>query len=313
MPPKPKLIVILGPTASGKSDLAVKIARRFNGEVVSADSRQVYRGLDIGSGKITKNEMRGIPHHLLDVANPARQFSVSEYQRLAKRVITDIIKRGKLPIICGGTGYYIQSIVDNIVFPIVPPNEALHKKLSFKKIDELFTILTKLDPRRAGEIDAKNPARLIRAIEIATALGSVPPAQINPPYYDILQIGITFPLKTLEEKIKHRLEKRLRKRMIAEAKRLHQKGLSWKRMHSLGLDYGALADYLTGAISRVEMKNRIVLESIQYAKRQMTWFKRDKKIIWITHTQRNISPQNFLFHATSETVKKFLNNYTIPH
>lgn len=305
MSPLPKIIVILGPTASGKSDLAVEIARHFNGEVISADSRQVYRGLDIGSCKITKNEMRGVPHHLLDVANPARQFSVSEYQRLGKRAIANIIKRGKLPVICGGTGFYIQSIVDNIVFPRVPPNQTLRKKLSLKNTNELFKILAKLDPRRARKIDEKNPARLIRAIEIATALGSVPHLETKHPSYDILQIGITFPLKILEERIRIRLEKRLRKGMVAEAKRLHQKGLSWKRMRSLGLDYRALADFLTGAISRDELKNRIVSESIQYAKRQIVWFKRDKRIVWLTQEQQNKS-QDFLNRVTSKIIKKFL-------
>lgn len=304
--PLPKIIVILGPTASGKSDLAVEIAGRFNGEVISADSRQVYRGLDIGSGKITKNEMRSIPHHLLDVANPARQFSVSEYQRLAKRVIEDIVKRDKLPIVCGGTGYYIQSIVENIVYPVVPHNKTLREKLSLKNTLGLFLILTKLDSRRAREIDAKNRARLIRAIEIATALGSVPHLEVEPPSYDILQIGITFPLKILKEKIETRLEKRLRKGMIIEAKRLHQKGLSWKRMLSLGLDYRALADFLTGIISRAEMKNRIVLESMHYIKRQMTWFKRDKRIVWFVPKQQNMNSQSFFNNTMSKTIKKFL-------
>lgn len=306
MSPTPKIIVVLGPTASGKSALAVEIARRFNGEVISADSRQIYRGLDVGSCKITKHEMRGIPHHLLDVASPARQFSVSEYQRLAERAIAEVIKRGKLPIICGGTGFYIQSIVDNIVLPHVPPNQILRKELSFKNTSDLFKILSKLDPHRAQEIDAKNPARLIRAIEIATALGSVPHVEIQPPHYDILQMGIAFPLKPLEKRIRTRLEKRLRKGMIAEAKRLHQKGLSWRRMRSLGLDYRALADFLTGAISRTEMKDRIVLESIQYAKRQMTWFKRDKRIVWIIPEQQTMNSQNLFNNTLSKTIERFL-------
>lgn len=303
---KPKIIVILGPTASGKSDCAVEIARRFNGEIVSADSRQVYRGLDIGSCKITKKEMRGIPHHLLGVANPRQRFSVSEYQKLANRVIKDIVRRGKLPIICGGTGYYIQSIVENIVYPVVPPNETLRKKLSSKNTDELFVMLSELDSRRARAIDAKNKARLIRAIEIATTLGYVPHLETKRPSWDILQIGITFPLKILEERIKIRLEKRLRKGMIAEAKRLHQQGLSWKRMRALGLDYGALADFLTGIISREKMKSRIVLESVQYAKRQMTWFKRNKKIIWLTPQKQAVQPRDLLNLKTAKAIERFL-------
>lgn len=282
----PKLIIILGPTATGKSDLAVEIARQHNGEVVSADSRQVYRGLDIGSGKITKREMRGIPHYLLDVADPKRQFSVAQYQRLASRAISDIIKRGKTPIVCGGTGFYIQAIIENTILPEVPPNPTLRKELAHKTTEELFTLLTTLDPARAQTIDARNPVRLLRAIEIASALGHVPRPATTPSPYNILQIGLTLPHDALREKIHIRLTKRLRQGMVAEGKRLHKDGLSWKRMRELGLEYRALADLLTETITREEMKQRIVTESFQYAKRQMTWFKRDKKIKWYAPTQQ---------------------------
>lgn len=282
---KPKLIVILGPTATGKSDLAVEIARQCNGEIVSADSRQVYRGLDIGAGKITKREMRGIPHHLLDVANPKRQFSVAQYQRLALRATSDIIKRGKTPILCGGTGLYIQSIVENTVLPSVPPNPALRKKLSQKNTAELFEILTTLDPERAQNIDAQNPVRLIRAIEIATLLGRVPKPSTVPSPCNVLQIGLTLPPDILREKIRVRLQKRLKQGMIAEGKHLHKDGLSWRRMRELGLEYRALADFLTHTTTREYMSENILKESYQYAKRQMTWFKRDTTIEWFKPTQ----------------------------
>jgi tRNA dimethylallyltransferase len=144
-----KVVVILGPTATGKSDLAVKLAQKYNGEVISADSRQVYTGLDLGTGKITKKEMLGVPHHMLDVVSPKKVFTVSEWKEQAEKIIIDIISRGKLPIICGGTGLYIQSIVDNVVFPEVPPNLPLRKKLEKKSKLELIEILKKLDPRRA--------------------------------------------------------------------------------------------------------------------------------------------------------------------
>lgn len=293
----PKLIVILGPTASGKSELAVEIARRFNGEVVSADSRQVYSGLDIGSGKITKREMRGVPHHLLDVANPKRQFSVAQYQRLAKTSIADIAMRGKTPIICGGTGFYIQSIIDGIILPEVPPNDTLRKKLFQKNTPELFAILKKLDSRRARDIDAKNPARLIRAIEIAHALGRVPKLKTRAPYHDVLQIGITLPPDILREKIITRLTTRLRRGMIAEARHLHEKGLSWKRMKELGLEYRALADFLSKTMTRAEIEERIITESTHYAKRQMTWFRRDSRVKWFIPTEKS---------KIFETVEKFL-------
>ena len=283
---KTKMIVIVGPTASGKSDLAVEIARIFNGEVVSADSRQVYRGLDIGSGKITKREMRRVPHHLLDVANPTRQFSVVQYRHLALRAIADIAKRRKIPILCGGTGFYIQSIISGIVIPEVPPDEKLRKKLATKNTDELFAILEKLDPRRASEIDAKNPVRLVRAIEIATTLGFVPHLATKPPSYDVLQIGIKVDRDTLREKIALRLAARMKKGMLAEGRRLHTEGLSWKRMRALGLEYRALADLLTGTVTRAEMEQKLATEIGQYSKRQMSWFKRDKTIKWFAPTSQ---------------------------
>ena len=169
-----KIIVIVGPTSSGKSDLAVIIAKKFKGEIVSADSRQVYKGMDIGTGKITKKEMRGIPHHLIDVASPRQKYSVAKYKREAEKAIRDITNRGNIPIVCGGTGFYIQSIVDDIVFPEVKSNSNLRKKLSKLSPEELFLELKKIDENRAQKIDPHNPHRLIRAIEIATELGSVP-------------------------------------------------------------------------------------------------------------------------------------------
>ena len=165
----PKVLVICGQTATGKSDLAVMLAKKINGEVISADSRQVYKGLNIGSGKITKKEMCGIPHYLLDVVHPKQIFSIAEYQTIAQQKIQEIIARGKTPIICGGTGFYIDAITKGIVLPEVAPNTVLRKKLENKTTKELVYILTKLDPARAKTVDIQNNVRLIRAIEIATA------------------------------------------------------------------------------------------------------------------------------------------------
>ncbi len=281
-----KIIVVLGPTASGKSDLAVEIARLVNGEVISADSRQVYRGLDIGSGKITKHEMRGIPHHLLDVANPKRQFSVAQYNSLATRAIKDILKRGKVPIICGGTGFYIDTLIGTTTIPEVPPNQELRKKLARKSLEALFKMLQKLDPRRAKDIDCKNPVRLIRAIEIVKAIGSVPLLETKPSLYNVLSIGISIDHDTLREKISSRLTKRIKKGMLAEGRRLHAEGLSWKRMRALGLEYRAIADLLTDTITREEMIEKLTTEICQYAKRQMKWFQRDKTITWFALTEQ---------------------------
>lgn len=282
---KPKILVILGPTAVGKSDLAVEIARQYNGEVISADSRQVYTGLDIGTGKITKKEMRSVPHHLLDVMNPKKVFSVELWKQHTEKAIEDILSRGKLPIICGGTGFYIQSIVDNITLPDVPANPNLRKELSLKSTDELFLMLKKLDPKRAKNIDSKNPVRLIRAIEIATTLGSVPKAKKVKSQYEFIQIGLTLPSEILHERIHTRMLSRMKKGMIAEAKKLHTGGLSYKRMEALGLEYRYLALYLQKKISKKELMEQIELGNIQYARRQMQWFKRDAKIKWFEPTQ----------------------------
>jgi tRNA dimethylallyltransferase len=309
---KPKIIVILGPTATGKSDLAVQIAtsfafssahgyggtkkasagrRKINFEIISADSRQVYTGLDIGTGKITKREMQGVPHHLLDIVNPKKVFSVSDWQKLASEKIGKIIARGHTPIIVGGTGFYIQSIVDGIILPEVPPNPTLRKKLEKKSVTELFALLKKLDPKRAKTIDGKNPVRLIRAIEIATTLGTVPKITKQKSTYDFIQIGLTADPEILKQRIHTRLLKRLKQGMITEAQNLHAKGLSYTRMRSLGLEYRALADFLEHLpshkatarqrkINKQELIEQLDREIYQYAKRQTQWFKRDKKIKW---------------------------------
>ena len=276
------ILVILGPTASGKSDLAVALAKKYNGEVISADSRQVYKGLDIGSGKITKTEMKGVPHHLLDVARLSTTFSVSNFQKKAKKAIAEIKSRGKLPIICGGTGFYIQSIVDNTIFPEVKPNKKLRAELATYSTDKLFKTLQKLDPDRAKTIEKQNPVRLIRAIEIAKALGKVPPPQINTDTENFIQIGLKISPEKLQENIVKRLDKRLKKGMLKEAEKLHKDGLSWKRMEALGLEYRNMALFLQNKISKEEMTEKIKNESWQYAKRQMTWFKRDPRIKWAT-------------------------------
>ena len=280
------ILVILGPTATGKSKLAVRIANKYEGEVISADSRQVYTGLDIGTGKITKSEMRGIPHHMLDVVSPKKVFSVADWKKQAEKIIAQIISRGKLPIICGGTGFYIQSIVDNIVLPEVPPNFKLRKKLQNKTATELFKILQKLDPERAKTIEPKNPVRLIRAIEIAKTLGKVPPMSRTvldiKNDFEFLQIGLKLPDHELKRKIRIRLFARIREGMVEEAKKLHRHGLSWKRMRELGLEYRYLSYLIQKKITKEEFVQKLQTEIWRYAKRQMTWFKRDKRIKWFS-------------------------------
>lgn len=277
---KPKVIVILGPTASGKSDLAVALAKKYNGEVISADSRQVYKGLDIGTGKITEKEMRGIPHHLLDIVNPNRIFTVNTYTKKGRRIIKDILKRKKVPIICGGTGLYIDSLLGTISWPEVKPNIKLRKELEKKSAKELYEILTTLDSKRAASIDAKNPVRLIRAIEIATALGSVPEQTKVESPYNILFIGLKPIESKLKKKIHTRLLKRMKVGMMNEIRELQKHGLTWKRMESLGLEYRYGSRHLRGIIPIELMLAQLEKEIWNYSKRQMTWFKRNDLIHW---------------------------------
>jgi len=279
---KPLIIAVVGPTSSGKSDIAVLLAKKFGGEVISADSRQVYRGLNIGTGKITKKEMLGVPHHLLDVASPASRFTASMYQKKASRVAEQIIKRGRIPIVCGGTGFYIDAFLKGISLPEVAPNRALRRALEKKSVQELFEILRALDPRRAKNIDRKNPRRLVRAIEIATALGHVPPIKHTPVVLaPILTIGIVITDKQLKKNIHVRLLKRIKSGMVSEAKQLHKNGLSWKRFDELGLEYRFLARYLQKKITKQEMLTQLETAINQYAKRQKQWFKRDTSIILV--------------------------------
>lgn len=278
---KNKMIVILGPTASGKSELAVKLAKKFNGEIISADSRQVYKGMDIGTGKVTKKEMEDIPHHLLDVASPKRKFTVVQYRKLALKAIEKIFKKGKIPIICGGSGFYIQALIDGLTIPPVPPDWKLRKKLEKKPIEKLYKILKKLDPERAKSIDRKNKRRIIRAIEIAKKLKKIPPLKKEPLPYRVLILGIKREKEELKKLIRKRLLKRLRRGMVAEVKRLKKLGISWKRLEEFGLEYRWVARYLQGKISKKEMIEKLQKEIEDYARRQMVWFKKDQRIIWI--------------------------------
>jgi len=281
---KQKVLVIVGPTSSGKSALAVALARKFNGEVISADSRQVYRGLDIGTGKITKREMKGIPHHLLDVASPKKTFSADDYMKLARKKIVDISSRGKLPIVAGGTGFYIDTLVGRVALPNVPPNPKLRAQLDKKSAAQLFAMLKKRDPRRAKLMNTpserNNKVRLIRALEISYALGRVPMFDLRSRTYDALWMGIAPPIDKLEKKITIRLFARIGRSMITEAKRLHKAGLSYKRMEELGLEYRALASLLQGRITQEQMIEELNHAIRRYAKRQIVYWKRNKDIVW---------------------------------
>lgn len=299
-----KIIAIVGPTAAGKSDLAIAIARRYGGEIVSADSRQVYRGLDIGSGKITKREQRLARHHLLDVASPKREYNISHFLRDANRTIADIESREKLPIICGGTHFWVQALLEGTPLPPVPPDPKLRKRLEALSAQALFTRLKRLDPRRAAAVYPTNKVRLIRALEICkavTVVPSLPKSKICNQKSSLI-IALIPDTETLRANIATRLKKRLRRGMLAEVRRLHVSGISWKRLGSFGLEYRACAQYLRDLIGRDEMETRLFFEIWHFAKRQLSWIRR-----WERSGQRIIRCANLktaLSVADSFLVKK---------
>ena len=273
---------IVGPTASGKTSLAVALALQYQGEVVSADSRQIYRGLDVGTEKVTVEEMQGVPHHCIDIASPRRAFSVEQWKRRAERAVRGIVRRGNLPIVAGGTGQYLDALVYNQSFPAVPPNSTLRTRLARRSTTELYAQLQKLDPERARTVDKFNPRRLIRAIEIADALGSVPKLQRTEAVYTTLWIGLNPGIEQLTERINARLDDTLTQGLVQETQMLRDMHLSWNRIDELGLEYRSAAAYLRGKLSAVDMRTRMQLDLRQYAKRQLRWFKRNKEIHWYT-------------------------------
>ena len=284
---KPKIIVILGQTATGKSDFAVEVAKKINGEIISADSRQVYKGMDLGTGKVTKKEMGGIPHFMLDVISPKNKtFSASQFQKMANKKIKEILDKKNIPIVCGGTGYYIDSLINSLPFPEVLPNKKLRRELETKDATELFGILKKIDKNRAKNIDHKNRIRLIRAIEIAQELGEVPKLKKTKKEFETIKIGLAFPDNELKRRIYERLIKRIKKGMIKEVEKLHESGVSWKKLESFGLEYRYVSFYLQKKMTKEEMIEKLFSAIWHFAKRQKTWWKKDKEIIWINPSKK---------------------------
>ena len=282
---KPKVIAIVGPTASGKSALGIFLAQKINGEIISADSRQVYKGLDIGTGKVTKKEMAGVPHHLLDVASPKKVFTADDFVKLGEKATQLILQKNKVPIIVGGTGLYVDALLGRMSIPSVPPNPKLRTQLEKKTPATLLKMLQRLDPKRARNIEQQNPRRLVRAIEIAKAIGKTPPKKVVEKY-DVLWLGISPAEATLKKNINTRLLSRMKAGMLSEAKRLHKEGLSYKRMDQLGLEYRSLAKLLQKKVTEKEMLVELEQAIQKYAKRQMRWFKRNQEIHWIKNPGR---------------------------
>lgn len=277
----PRIIAIVGTNASGKSGLGIELASRYGGEVVSADSRQVFRGLDLGSGKVAPEEMRGVPHHLIDVCEPNDFFSMADFQKLAYEAIDDILQRGKLPFLVGGTGLYVASVLDGYQISDKMPDLTYRAELEKLTTPELYRMLKQALPDM--EIDAKNRNRVMRVLEKLHDGDDVVPT--NHPRYRPLKLGVTWDRDTLRDRIDERLERRLNAGMIEEVQRLLDAGASVEFMYKLGLEYRFITQYLTGEIaSREEMLSLLATAIKQFAKRQMTWFRRDADIHWLDMT-----------------------------
>ena len=295
-----KLLIVCGPTATGKTALALSLAKKFKGELISADSKQVYKGLDIGTGKDISTqakrkgyyEFQGIKIWGYDLVGPKENFSVSRYIQFARKVVKEIVKREKLPIIVGGTGLYIKAIVDGIPTAKIPQSPALRENLAAKSQDELFEILAQLDPIKAGSLnssDKKNPRRLIRAIEIATwnLEGKSKEFKERIQKFDPLFIGLTSSREYLFERIAKRVETRVRQGVEREIGELLKKGVSWENQSMSSLGYRQWRAYFEGKKTKKETIEDWKRQEKKYAKRQITWFKRDKRIAWFDITKPN--------------------------
>jgi tRNA dimethylallyltransferase len=272
------LIAVVGTNASGKSGLAVRLAMRFGGEIISADSRQVFRGFDLGSGKITPAEMQGVPHHLLDVCGAGEFFSVAEFQRLAYEAIGGILSRGKLPFLAGGTGLYVDSVVDGYVLSTVKPDLAYRSRLEEHTTPELYQMLLERLP--GTPIDAHNRNRVMRRLEMLQA--GDPGHGERKPRYRAMKMGVTWPRETLCRRIDERLEQRMADGMLDEVKTLLDSGVSPVFLRKLGLEYRYLSAYLLGEIhTETDMLAELSRAIKRFAKRQMTWFRRDPSIRWL--------------------------------
>lgn len=291
-----RLIAIVGSTGSGKSALAVALALRLNSqkakkrygingaEVISADSRQIYKEIPVGTGAVTAREMRGVTHHLLAVASLRRRYTVTQYQRAAHRAIRGIWRRGKIPILCGGTGLYVNAVVDGVVFPEVPPNKKLRARLAKKSTEELYRILRARDPRRAREIDRHNPRRLVRALEITAARGKVPASRANPIDADVLILGLRPSPAKLEKRTRARIRAWLRRGLLPETEKIPD-----ARIVELGLVYRSAKRLARGEITRSEFISELTQNIMKYVKRQETWFARDPRIEWTANAREGIS------------------------
>ncbi len=297
----PKLIAVVGPTASGKTTLAVALAKKFGGEIVSADSRQIYRGMDIGTAKPTAAERRAVPHHLIDIRDPNEDYTVADYQRDAITAINDIITRGKVPLLVGGTGLYVRAVVENLDIPKVQADAKLRaqieKDIARDGLQAVFKRLVALDPEAAQVVDPKNPRRVVRALEVALATGAPFTAQRakHPPLFDTLTLGLDPPAEILRERIDWRVDDMFHDGLVDEVKALIKKyGGTTAAFNAIG--YREVIDHLNGTLSLEDAIAAVKMNTWHYAKRQITWFKKDGNVHWVDDDMA----------AMLDPVKKFL-------
>ncbi|MDD5597421.1 MAG: tRNA (adenosine(37)-N6)-dimethylallyltransferase MiaA [Victivallaceae bacterium] len=280
-----KIIVVTGPTATGKTALAVRLADCFGGEIISADSRQVYRGMDIGTGKdLDEYNIAGrlVPYHLVDIADPCYAYNLMEFCRDARLAVKKISAAKRLPILCGGTALYLNALLSGFSLPGAPPDEAKRRELRSKSVDELDALLKARAPGLFARLkDHNNRTRLLRALEKAEAPGRTP--DFPPLQLDSLVIGVYFPRKTVHERIESRLDARLKGGMIEEIKKLHKQGVSWERLDFLGLEYRYVAEYLQGKTNYEEMREKLLIKIRQFAKRQDIWFRKMEREGHVIH------------------------------
>lgn len=277
---KPKAIAIVGPTASGKTSLSIAVAKRFDGEVISADSRQVYRGFDIGTGKVTPEEMDGVPHHLIDIADPTTIYSAADFLRDATTAIEDVRRRERTPIIAGGTFFYIELLRGTMTPAPVAPNPALRKTLETYSNAALLKQLRITDPRRANTIDPNNRRRIIRSLEIIDALGTVPEPTSVESDYQWLVIGVTREKEELRKRFQARIQDWLQRGFLDEVQSLQTTPEVRARLPEFGFEYTLAQSHLAGELNETAFIERFVEKNWQYAKRQLTWLKRDPNIVW---------------------------------
>lgn len=286
---KIKVIVVAGPTASGKTELGVELAKEFDGEVVSADSMQIYKGMDIATAKPTKEEIQGIPHHLIDFLDRDTAFSVADYVELAEEKIRDIHLRGKMPVIVGGTGLYISSLIDNIKFPDIKSDPEIRKKIQAeiaeKGADAVFEKLRKCDPETAAELHPNNTIRVIRALEVFEITGKKlskfkEESRLEPSPYEAAILGLNFSdRQKLYDRINLRVDKMIQSGLVDEAKEVFESGEMKTAANAIG--FKELIPYFKKESDLTECVDKIKQETRRYAKRQLTWFRKNAKIQWV--------------------------------